>query len=152
MSTAGQPAFSRSTSVPCCHCRNVVRAFCMSNLTSPQKRKQHDKTARDRINHLQVVVDTTERAEIKRRAQAAGLSVSGYLRATALNHRISSVLDHTAVGDLVKVAGDQGRLGGLLKLWLVDQPGKGAPEIEVRRLLARLGHLQGPWAHFVARV
>ena len=31
------------------------------------------------------------------------------------------------------------RPGGLLNLWLVDQPGKGAPEIEVRRLLDRLG-------------
>jgi hypothetical protein len=35
-------------------------------------------------------------------------------------------------------AGDQGRLGGLLKLWLVD-PRHGAPEIEMRRLLDRLG-------------
>ncbi len=62
--------------------------------------------ARDRINHLQVVVDANERAEIKRRAEAAGLSVSAYLRTAALNHRISSVLDHAAVGELVKVAGD----------------------------------------------
>ena len=27
----------------------------------------------------------------------------------------------------MKLAGDQGRLGCLLKLWLVDQPGRGAP-------------------------
>jgi hypothetical protein len=33
------------------------------------------------------------------------------------------VLDHHAVGELMKVAGDQGRLGGLLKLWRVDRPG-----------------------------
>jgi hypothetical protein len=56
------------------------------------------------------------------------------------------------VGDLVKVAGDQGRLGGLLKLWLVDQPGKGAPEIEVRRLLERLGDLQTTLAEIVGRL
>jgi hypothetical protein len=108
--------------------------------------------ARDRINHLQVVVDANERAEIKRRAEAAGLSVSAYLRAAALNHRISSVLDHAAVGELVKVAGDQGRLGGLLKLWLVDRPGNGAPEIEVRQLLERLGELQTTLAGIVGRL
>jgi hypothetical protein len=110
------------------------------------------KTARDRINHLQVVVDPDERAEIKRRATAAGLSVSAYLRAAALNRKISAVLDHAAVGDLVKGAGDQGRLGGLLKLWLVDRPGTGAPEIEVRRLLERLGDLQGTLAEIVGRL
>ena len=110
------------------------------------------KGPRDRINHLQVVVDADERAEIKRRAAAAGLSVSAYLRAAALGRQVRSVLDRKAVGELVKVAGDQGRLGGLLKLWLVDQPGKGAPEIEVRRLLDRLGDLQGSLADIVGRV
>ena len=97
-------------------------------------------------------VDADERTEIKRRAAASGLSVSAYLRAVALGRQISPVLDHQAVGELVKVAGDQGRLGGLLKLWLVDQPGRGAPEIEVRRLLDRLGDLQGTLADIVARV
>lgn len=111
-----------------------------------------EKGARDRINHLQVVVDAEERAEIKRRAGAAGLSVSAYLRAAALSRQVSSVLDHEAVGELVRVAGDQGRLGGLLKLWLVDQPDRGAPEIEVRRLLDRLGDLQGTLADIVSRV
>jgi hypothetical protein len=38
------------------------------------------------------------------------------------------MLDHAAVSDLAKVNGDKGRLGGLLKLWLVDRPEKGAPE------------------------
>src|ERR1700744_860914 len=121
----------------------------MNNVTTPLK---HTKAPRDRINHLQVVVDARERAEIKRRAQAAGLSVSGYLRAVALNHKISSDLDHAAVGDLGRVAGEQGRLGCLLKLWLVDRPGKGAPEIEVRRLLERLGDLQATLAEIVGRV
>ncbi len=110
------------------------------------------KGPRDRINHMQVVVDPTERAEIRQRAASAGLSVSAYLRTAALNHRVHSVLDLRAVNDLVKVAGDQGRLGGLLKLWLVDQPGKGAPEIEVRRLLDRLTDLQGTLAEIVSRV
>ena len=110
------------------------------------------KGPRDRINHLQVVVDEAERAEIKQRANQAGLSVSSYLRACALGKQVHSVLDLRAVNDLVKIAGDQGRLGGLLKLWLVDQPGRGAPEIEVRRLLDRIGDAQSALAEIVGRV
>ena len=107
---------------------------------------------RDRINHLQVVVDAAERSEIRERARASGLSVSGYLRTVALGRQVGSVLDHKAVGDLVRVAGDQGRLGGLLKLWLVDRPGEGAPEIEVRRLLDRIGEAQSTLAEIVGRL
>jgi hypothetical protein len=51
-----------------------------------------------------------------------------------------------------KVNGDQGRLGGLLKLWLVERAGQGAPEIEVRRLLDRLGELQTRLAEIAGRV
>ena len=91
------------------------------------------KAARDRINHLQVVVDAEERAEIKRRAAASGLSVSAYLRAVALGRQVGSVLDHKAAGELVKVAGDQGRLGGLLKLWLVIARQLGWPVSDTSR-------------------
>ena len=108
--------------------------------------------SRDRKHPLRLTVTAEERDEIAKRAKAAGLSTASYLRAVALNKTIGSVLDHAAVGDLVRVAGDQGRLGGLLKLWLVDQPGKGAPEVEVRRLLDRLGELQGVLSKIVGRV
>jgi hypothetical protein len=40
----------------------------------------------------------------------------------------------------------------LLKLWLVDRPGNGAPEIEVRQLLERLGELQTTLAGIVGRL
>ena len=40
--------------------------------------------ARDRVNHLQVIVTNAERAEIKARAAAASLSVSAYLRAAGM--------------------------------------------------------------------
>ena len=86
------------------------------------------------------------------RRKEAGLSVASYLRACALGRQVHSVLDLRAVNDLVKVAGDQGRLGGLLKLWLVDQPGRGTPEIEVRRLLDKIGDAQAALAEIVGRV
>jgi hypothetical protein len=101
---------------------------------------------------MKVFVTDDERSRIEERAKATGLSVSAYLRTAGLGHPIKSAIDHVAVMDLAKVNGDQGRLGGLLKLWLVDRPGRGVPEIEVRRLLERIGELQGRLADVVGRV
>jgi hypothetical protein len=75
-----------------------------------------------------------------------------YLRAAGIGHPIRSTLDHAAVLQLAKVNDDQGRLGGLLKLWLVEKPGQGAPESEVRRLLDRLGELQTRLAEIAGRM
>lgn len=108
--------------------------------------------ARDRQRTLRVVVSAGERARIEQRARSAGLSVSAFLRAAGLHQPIRSVLDHDAIRELAKVNGDQGRLGGLLKLWLVERAGQGAPESEVRRLLDRLGDVQRLLAEIAGRV
>jgi hypothetical protein len=107
---------------------------------------------RNRLWPMKVFVTDDERSRIEERAKATGLSISAYLRTAGLGHPIKSVLDHAAVMDLAKVNGDQGRLGGVLKLWLMDRPGRGAPEIEVRRLLERIGELQGRLVEVVGRV
>lgn len=101
--------------------------------------------ARDRVNHLQVVVNGDERRRIQERARAAGLSVSAYLRASGLGRQLrrDPVLDHEQVLVLAKVNADQGRLGGLLKLWLVEKPDQAVPAMEVRRMLDRIAELQG---------
>jgi hypothetical protein len=108
--------------------------------------------SRNRKLPLKVFVTDAERARIEERARTSGLSVSAYLRAAGLGHPIRSVLDQTAVLELAKLNGDQGRLGGLLKLWLVDRPGRGAPEHDVRQLLDRIGELQSRLADVVGRV
>lgn len=108
---------------------------------------------RDRVNRLLVAVNSAERQRIKERAAAAGLSVSGYLRAAGLGETIrSAVANHEAIKVLAKLNADQGRLGGLLKLWLVDRPGHGAPAADVRALLDRIGELQGRLAEVAARL
>ena len=91
---------------------------------------------------MRTVVNTKERAEIEGRAQAASLTVSGYLRAAALGKPVRSTIDREALTELAKVNADQGRLGGLLKLWLVDQPGRGAPAQNVRELLGQIEAMQ----------
>ena len=105
---------------------------------------------RERHRALRVVVSNAEQAEIARRATAASLSVSAYLRTLGLGYIPKSTLDQQAVGELVKVHANQGRLGGLLKLWLVEKPGQGAPALDVRRLLGQIEELQGRLKAIVA--
>jgi len=107
---------------------------------------------RDRQRTLRVVVSARERVQIEERAKLAGLSVSAYLRAAGLHQPIRSVLDYQAVCDLAKVNGDQGRLGGLLKLWLTERTGQGAPATDVRCLLDRIGEAQARLADIAWRV
>ena len=125
-------------------------------MTKPRASRRACSPARDRQHPLRVTVTPAEKAAIAARALDDGLSVASYLRTVALGRQVRSVLDHQAVGELVKVAGDQGRLGGLLKLWLADHSDQGAdqavPEIEVRRVLERLGDLQGTLAEIVGRI
>jgi hypothetical protein len=110
------------------------------------------KETRDRRCPLRVVVSDSERSRIEDRARSAGLSVSAYMRTAGLCHPIRSSFDHAAVMELAKINGDQGRLGGLLKLWLADRPGIGAPELDVRLLLERISELQGRLAEIAGRI
>lgn len=59
-----------------------------------------------------------ERALIESLSAQAGLSTSTYLREVGQGYRIQGVTDVEQVRELVRVNGDLGRLGGLLKLWL----------------------------------
>lgn len=70
--------------------------------------------------HLRVPVLPEEEAAIKAQANAADLSIAEYLRRVALGHEVRSTIDQRHVGELAKINADQGRLGGLLKLWLTN--------------------------------
>ena len=102
-------------------------------MSEPRRREP-----RDRRRPLRVVVSASERARIAERAAAARLSVSAYLRNLGTGWEPKSTLDHQAILALAKVNADQGRLGGLLKLWLSERPGQGASAVEVRRLLGEI--------------
>lgn len=83
----------------------------MSTEPSPITRK---------ARHLRVPVLPSEADEIKRLATAAGLPVAAYLRSVGLGYRLCNALDHSKIDELLRINGDLGRLGGLLKLWLTD--------------------------------
>jgi hypothetical protein len=98
--------------------------------------------SRDRNRHLKVVVSSRERAEIETRAAATGLSVSAYLRNLGLGFQPHSTLDHEAILALLKVNADQGRLGGLFKLWLSGQNSPSPETAEIRKLLTAIEDCQ----------
>ncbi|MCM8739309.1 conjugal transfer protein TraJ [Azospirillum sp. A1-3] len=107
---------------------------------------------RDRQRPLKVWVNAAERARIEVKAEAAGLSVSAYLRSVGLGYQPRSVVDLEAVERLAKVNADLGRLGGLLKLWLTDTPGRGAAVADVRELLGHIKDTQDELRHAVTRL
>ena len=76
--------------------------------------------------HERVVADLLRHAELPRlealslgELPAAGVPFAN-LRRLSLGYEITSTLDSQYVAQIVKINADQGRLGGLLKLWLTD--------------------------------
>jgi hypothetical protein len=78
------------------------------------------KPSRRRIQQVHVPVLPAEMTDIKRNAANCGLSVSAYLRNLGLQYRPKTILDANSVLELVRVNGDLGRLGGLLKMLLTN--------------------------------
>ena len=98
--------------------------------------------------HIAVWCLPAEKARIEANAKAAGLSASRYLRDVGLGMPIRGVLDHEAVLALAKVNADQGRLGGLLKMWLSNNERLSGPRgVQVRALIEEIlddiGRAQG---------
>ena len=80
-----------------------------------------------------------ERELIEANAKRAGVSVARYLRDVGQGYQIKGVMDYQHVRELVRVNGDLGRLGGLLKLWLTDDPRTARfGDDTIRALLARI--------------
>ena len=90
-----------------------------------------------------------ERLQIEANARAAGLSLSTYLLKVGIGYWIRGVLDHQKVDELARINGDLGRLGGLIKLWLTDDPRMAIlgdvvlGEATLRAALVRIEETQG---------
>jgi hypothetical protein len=74
-----------------------------------------------------------EKAAIEANAKTAGLSVSTYMRNVGMGYQITGTMDQDLVLKLAKINGDQGRLGGLLKLWLTNSEKLGNQDPEQMR-------------------
>ena len=83
--------------------------------------KEEKKPTR-KFRQLRVPVLPEEEATIKRSAADTGLTVAAYLRNIGLGYKVPGILDNKRVEELSRINGDLGRMGGLLKLWLSDDP------------------------------
>jgi hypothetical protein len=73
---------------------------------------------RDRVVKFRT---TAEEADaIAAQARTVGLTVGAYLRAVGAGYQPRAVVDQDRIDAMLRVNGDLGRLGGLLKLWLSD--------------------------------
>jgi hypothetical protein len=99
-----------------------------------------NKVTRKNSPPIKVYCLPDERAEIESNARMAGHSASTYLRLIGQGYRVHGVVDAQHVRELVRVNGDLGRLGGLLKLWL-NNDAKVA-EIKVSTILAVLDRIK----------
>jgi hypothetical protein len=101
-----------------------------------------EREVRDRQKPLRVYVSEEERRQIEATAEACQQAPSAYLRSLGMGYKPKSAFDREAIEALAKLNADQGRLGGLLKLWLSEKPGEGASVKNVRALLEQIEETQ----------
>ncbi|OZI49408.1 conjugal transfer transcriptional regulator TraJ [Bordetella genomosp. 4] len=105
--------------------------------------KNETEATRKRRRHLRVPVFPEEATVIEENAKRAGLSVARYLREVGQGYQVKGIMDYQYVRELVRVNGDLGRLGGLLKLWLSDDiRTAGFTKATILALLSKIESLQ----------
>lgn len=122
-----------------------------------QLHEEAEKTTRKGSPPIKVYCLPGEKQLIAAKANAAGLSLSNYLLTLGLGYEVRSIMDSKAVVQLAKINADQGRLGGLLKLWLSnDERFAGTDEVTmratVRAVLARIEATQAEMLALVQKI
>lgn len=103
----------------------------------------NSKKARRDTTPIKVWVFDDEKKIIVSNANKYSLSTSAFLRKLGMNIEVNSVVDQKAILDLVKLNGDLGRLGGLLKLWLTnDERTQGFSKNTINELLNKIKTIQ----------
>ena len=118
--------------------------------------QEQETKRRKRARHLRVPVHPEEAEVIEAQARAAGLSIAAYLRNVGQGYQPRAVVDQDQVQEMLRINGDLGRLGGLLKLWLTDdakleQYPRGQIAKAVRSALERIEGTQGELRAVVRR-
>lgn len=115
-----------------------------------KERMTATKEVRVRNTPLKVYVTPTEREHIETLAKRTHKTSSALLRDLAMGFEPRSSFDRDAIEALIRLHADQGRLGGLLKLWLSgEQRAQGASVSDVRSLLQQIESLQVQLAKIV---
>ncbi|MBB2206571.1 plasmid mobilization protein [Gluconacetobacter takamatsuzukensis] len=120
----------------------------MSGENDTKKRREKHIGPRSK-KPIWVSVTEDERKAIQDTARQVRLPVSALLRKLALGYEPPSMIDLDTLSTLTRLRGDFGRLGGLLKLWLVDAPGQAVLESEVRAALDTILAKQGELSNLI---
>ncbi|MFO0702143.1 MAG: conjugal transfer transcriptional regulator TraJ [Nitrospira sp.] len=110
-------------------------------------------TNRKHYPPIKVYCFPDEKQAIEQQGRSTGLSKSAYLLRVGMGYPIRSIVDHRQVEELMKINGDLGRLGGLLKLWLSkDTPIAGIEARTVRETLKQIDTAQDQMLALMQRV
>lgn len=88
---------------------------------------------------LKSYVSEAEFADIKAKAHLCSVSVSEFIKRVSLGYEIKSREDQQARRELLKINADQGRLGGLLKMMILDDD---EHRLDAEKLLEKIRQLQ----------
>lgn len=116
------------------------------------KKRRKDVGPRATGAALKVHVTDEERTVIQKTARSVRLPVSTLLRKLGLGYSPPSLIDQETMMEVIKLRGDLGRLGGLLKLWLVEEAGKAVSEAEVKNALDMILQKQGDLSELIGRL
>ncbi len=72
----------------------------------------------NKTKQINIRVTENEYKKLKTKASNHGLTISTFLRNLSLNYPVTSIIDEKVSFEILKIAGDIGRLGGLFKYWL----------------------------------
>lgn len=98
-----------------------------------------DQPTRKNSPPIKVYCLPEEKCRIAANARDAGMSLARFLREVGQGYRIRGIVDYLQVQELSRINGDLGRLGGLLKLWLTNDPRTAQfSEATIRALLSRI--------------
>lgn len=81
-----------------------------------------EKQTRKNCTPIKVYCLPEEKMFIQENAETSGLSVACFVRRVAMGYQVDSIADIKQVNELIRVNADLGRLGGLLELWLANDP------------------------------
>ncbi|MEB3286611.1 MAG: conjugal transfer protein TraJ [Vampirovibrionales bacterium] len=107
---------------------------------------------RPRNMRIEVLVTPEEKSAIEANAKRCRTrSTSEYLRELGQGYEPKSRFDQEFIRTMMTLKADQGRLGGLLKLWLSEKSGEGASVRNIRSLLNQLESSQQHLARWILR-
>lgn len=97
--------------------------------------------SRARTRRLLVTLSDAEHAGIKANAKVVGMSMSKYLRRVGLGSAPKPVIDAEHIREVIRARGDLGRVGGLLKLLLLERPSEAVAVGEIRVLVGEIASI-----------